>query len=315
MNLDQFRAAEAVVRRFFPPTPLIFAPRLSERLSTEVWLKLDSFTPIRTFKIRGALNKLNALAGAGLTGGVVTASAGNHGLAVARAARLFERPAVVVVPEGANPQKVALIAAEGARVVQHGQDYQAAFEHCLAIGEAEGLTLVHAYDDQHVIAGQGTIALELAHSGVEFDTVLTGIGGGGLISGVAAALKAIKPGVRAIGVQPEGADSMIRSVKAGRIVELDKVQTIADGLGARKPGEHTLAMTEQYVDEIRPIGDDDLWTAMRTLLREERIVAEPAGAAGTAALLRDGAQGLGRVVVLVTGGNIADAVLDRVLQP
>ncbi|MFZ5825179.1 MAG: threonine ammonia-lyase [Bacillota bacterium] len=312
-NLDQFRAAEAVVRRFFPPTPLIYAPRLSERLGTEVWLKLDIFTPIRTFKIRGALNKLNALVNAGVTGGVVTASAGNHGLAVARAARLFGRPAVVVVPEAANPQKVALIAAEGARVVHHGQDYQAAFERCLAIGEAEGLTLVHAYDDPDVIAGQSTIGLELVDSGVDFDTVIMGIGGGGLISGVAAAVKRLKPGVRVIGVQPEGANSMIRSVNAGRIVELDQVQTIADGLGARKPGEHTLAMTQRYVDELRPVGDEDLWIAMRTLLREERIVVEPAGAAGTAALLRDGARGLGRVVILASGANIADAVLEKVM--
>jgi threonine dehydratase len=314
MNLSQFRAAEAVVRRYFPPTPLLFAPRLSERLGTEVWLKLESCTPIRTFKLRGAVNKLQALVEAGVTGGVVTASAGNHGLAVARAARLFGRPATVVVPEGANPQKVALIAAEGARVIHHGQDFQAAFERCVAIGEAEGLTVVHAYDDPHVIAGQGTIGLELAESGVAFDTVLMGVGGGGLISGVSAALKALNPAVRVVGVQPEGADSMMRSVRQGRIVELEKVQTIADGLGARKPGVHTLAMTLQHVDEIRTIGDDDLWVAMRTLLREERIVVEPSGAAGTAALLRDGAAGLGRVVILITGANIADAVLERVLQ-
>ncbi|MFZ5818145.1 MAG: threonine ammonia-lyase [Bacillota bacterium] len=314
MNLDQIRTAEAVVRRFFPPTPLIFAPRLSERFGTEVWLKLDCFTPIRTFKLRGALNKLQALVDGGMAGGVVTASAGNHGLAVARAARLYQRPATVVVPEGANPQKVALIATEGARVVHHGRDYQAAFERCLAIGQAEGLTLVHAYDDPAVIAGQATIGLELAAAGVEFDTVLMGIGGGGLISGVAAGLKLLKPGVRVLGVQPEGADSMIRSVRAGRIVELERVDTIADGLGARKPGEHTLAMTQQYVDELRPIGDADLWAAMRLLLQAERIVAEPAGAAGTAALLRYGAEGLGRVVVLVSGANIADAVLERVMQ-
>lgn len=117
------------MRRYFPPTPLLFAPRLSERVGAEVWLKLDSFTPIRTFKLRGALNKLQALTDAGVTGGVVTASAGNHGLAVARAARLFGRPATVVVPAGANPQKKALIAAEGARVIEQGRDYQAAYLH------------------------------------------------------------------------------------------------------------------------------------------------------------------------------------------
>jgi len=313
VRLEQFRAAESVVRRFFPVTPLIQAPRLSELLGTEVWLKLDSLTPIRTFKIRGALNKLQSLAESGQAGGVMTASAGNHGLAVARAARLFGRPAVVVVPEGANPQKVALITAEGARVVHYGQDYQAAFEHCLAIGQAEGLTLVHAYDDADVIAGQGTIGLELADSGLAFDTVLMGIGGGGLISGVATALKLAMPGVRVIGVQPEGADSMIRSVREGRIVELAKVSTIADGLGARRPGQHTLALTQRYVDQLLPVSDDDLWAAMRTLLRAERIVAEPAGSAGTAALLRHGASGLGRIVIMVTGANIADSVLEQVM--
>lgn len=184
----------------------------------------------------------------------------------------------------------------------------------MAIGEAEGLTLVHAYDDPAVIAGQGTIALELAAANVPFDTVLMGVGGGGLISGVATALKALRPEVRVIGVQPEGADSMIRSVAAGQVVELEQVQTIADGLGARKPGEHTLALTKQHVDELCPVSDDDLWHAMRTLLRDERIVAEPAGAAGTAMLLRRGAQGLGRVLVVVTGANIADSVLEKVLH-
>jgi len=313
LTLQEFRRAERVVRRYFPATPLIGAPRLSERLGTEVYVKLECFTPIRTFKLRGALVKLQALTDAGITGGVITASAGNHGLAVARAAKLFARPAVVCVPDGANPQKKALIAAEGARVVEFGRDYQEAFENCLRIGQAEGLSLVHAYDDPSVIAGQSTVGLELHDSGLAFDTVLTGIGGGGLISGMSAALKELRPGIRVIGVQPEGADSMIRSVAEGRIVELERVGTIADGLGARKPGEYTLAMTTRYVDSLLPVSDDDLLDAMCFLLHEERIVAEPAGAAGTAALLRYGAKGLGRVVVLVSGANVADAVFARIL--
>lgn len=311
-TLPELRAAEAIVRRYFPATPLIEAPRLSARLGTETLLKLDCFTPIRTFKIRGALMKMAALADAGNTAGVVTASAGNHGLAVARAARLFGRPAVVCVPEGANPQKVALIQGEGARVVEGGRDYQAAFENCLRISEAGGLAVVHAYDDPKIIAGQGTVGLELVDAGLPFDTVIMGIGGGGLISGVAAALKQLKPDVRVIGVQPEGADSMIRSVAAGRIVELERVVTIADGLGARKPGEHTLAHTAKYVDQLLRVSDDDLLEALRLLLRAERVVAEPAGAAGVAALLRYGARGLGRVAVLISGANIADAVFDQI---
>ena len=313
LTVEDFRRAEQVVRRFFPATPVVSAPRLSEKVGAPVSLKLECFTPIRTFKIRGALNKVQALVEAGVTGGVITASAGNHGLAVARAAREFGRPATICVPDGANPQKKALIEAEGARVVEHGVDYQAAFENCVRIGQAEGLALVHAYDDPHVIAGQGTVALELADSGLPFDTVIMGIGGGGLIGGVAAALKALKPEVRIIGVQPEGADSMLRSVKAGQIVELEKVATIADGLGARKPGVHTLPLAQQHVDGLLSVSDDDLWDAMRYLLHEERIVAEPAGAAGVAALLRYGARDLGRTVALVSGANIADSVFQRIL--
>lgn len=314
ITLADLRRAEQIVRRHFPSTPFIPAPRLSQRLGTDTYLKLDCFTPVRVFKIRGALVKLQSLVDAGVPGGVITASAGNHGLAVARAARLYGRPAVVCVPDGANPQKVALIQAEGARVVEHGRDYQAAYEHCLRIGQAEGLTIVHAYDDPHVIAGQGTVGLEMAESGILFDTALVSIGGGGLISGVATALKLLLPGVKVIGVQPEGADSMLRSVRAGQIVELERVQTIADGLGARKPGIHTLAHTQRYVDDLWRVSDDDLWAAMRFLAREERIIAEPSGAAGVAALLRYGAQGLGRVAVLISGANIADSVLEKVLS-
>jgi threonine dehydratase len=311
-TVTDLRAAEAVVRRYFPATPLIGAPRLGAHLGTEVLLKLECFTPIRTFKLRGALVKLQSLEVNGITGSVVTASAGNHGLAVARAARLFGRPAVICVPSGANPQKMGLIAAEGARVVEGGVDYQAAFENCLRIAEAESMTVVPAYDDPSVIAGQGTIGLELVDSGVPFDTVIMGIGGGGLISGVAAALKQLQPGIRVIGVQPEGADSMLRSVEAGRIVELERVQTIADGLGARKPGQQTLAHTQRYVDQLLRVSDADLLEAMRFLLREERIVAEPAGAAGVAALLKYGVQDLGRVAVIISGANIADSLFAEI---
>lgn len=314
LPIAEIRRAEAVVRRFFPPTPLIAAPRLSDRLGTPVYLKLDCFTPIRTFKLRGALNKLQWMVEEGIPGGVVTASAGNHGLAVARAARLMGRSAVVCVPQGANPQKKALILAEGARLEEAGADYEAAHRHAEEIAQAEGLTEVHAYDDLQVIAGQGTLGLELADSGLDFDTVLCGVGGGGLISGVATAVKTLRPGVRVIGVEPEGADAMARSLEAGQMVELDRVSTIADGLAARKPGVNTLALTRSYVDEIRRVSDEDLRAAMGLLLQEERVVVEPAGAAGLAALLRTGAQGLGRIVILITGANIADSLFQELVQ-
>jgi threonine dehydratase len=311
-TLTDLRAAEAVVRRYFPVTPLIGAPRLSAHLETEVSLKLECCTPIRTFKLRGALVKMQSLVASGQAQRVATASAGNHGLAVARAARLFGVPAVVCVPAGANPQKIALIAAEGAQVVEGGVDFQAAYENCLRIAAAESMSVIHAYDDPYVIAGQGTIGLELVESGLPFDTVIMGVGGGGLISGVAAALKQLKPGVRVIGVEPEGADALIRSVEAGRVVELERVQTIADGLGARKPGEQTLAHALRYVDQILRVSDEDLRSAMRFLLQEERLVVEPSGAAGVAALLKYGAKELGRVAVIISGANIADSLFAEI---
>lgn len=304
--------ALATVRRYFPPTPVIGAPRLSAAVGADVSFKLETVTPIRVFKLRGALVKLQALADAGVQGGVVTASAGNHGLAVARAARLHGRAAVICVPAGANPQKVALIQGEGARVVAAGADYQAAYENCLRIGEAEGLTLVHAYDDPDVIAGQGTIGVELLEQG-DFDAVVMGIGGGGLIAGVASAVKERNPRVCIVGVEPVGANAMTRSREAGQVTELTQVATFADGLAARRPGDWTFALTQRWVDDLWNVTDPSILDAMAFLLREERQVVEPAGAAAVAGLLRYGAPGK-RVAVVLSGANVADAVLTDVLQ-
>lgn len=315
INMADLRSAEVVVHRFFPPTPVLGAPRLGSQVGAEVLMKMESCTPIRTFKIRGALAKMQALIDAGWAGGVVTASAGNHGLAVARSASLFGRAATVCVPESANPQKIALIQAEGARVVAHGLDYQAAYENCLRIGKVEGLAELHAYDDPQVIAGQGSIGLELIDGGFDFDTIIMGIGGGGLIAGVASAVKMLKPDVQVIGVQPVGADSMIRSVAAGQVLELERVVTIADGLGASKPGVHTLEHTQRLVDQLIRVTDEEIMSACRVLLHEERIVAEPAGAAGVAAMLKLGRAGLAgrRIVVVISGANISDSVYKQIL--
>lgn len=309
-----FQRAEGIVRRFFPPTPTLEARRLSRLLGADIHLKLDCFTPIRTFKLRGALVKMQSLEDIRSEAPVVTASAGNHGLAVARAARLYGRKATVVVPQAANPQKVEAISHEGATVVHHGVDYQAAFEHCLALAHATGAAVVHAYDDPDIISGQGTLGLELPAC----DQFLCGIGGGGLIAGVATTLKTLRagdcPGVQVIGVQPEGADSMAQSLESGRITALTQVKTMADGLGARHPGPWTFELAQRYVDRVLRVSDAALLEAMRVLLREERIVAEPAGVAGLAALLQNPALAKGKVVIGITGANISDEILARVLQ-
>lgn len=308
--------AEPIVRRAFPPTPLLEAPRLSARVGAEVWIKLESTTPIRAFKIRGALVKLEAIPQAR---GVITASAGNHGLAVAWAARAHGKPATVIVPEGANPQKVAAMRAIGARVEAHGADYQAAHEHSLVRAAEHDLVPVHAYDDPWIIAGQGTVARELPPC----DTLIASIGGGGLIAGLSVAWKGARPSGegataqprRLYGVEPTGADAMARSFEAGRLVTLDRVTTIADGLGARRPSPLTLRLARAGVDEVVRVEDADLKEAMRVLLEEERLVSEPAGAACVAALLVRPSLAVGRTVVVLSGANVSDALFAETRAP
>jgi len=302
--------AEAIVRPFFPPTPILYAHRLSRRLGKEIWIKLESATPIRTFKIRGALVKLASLRGK--TKGVITASAGNHGLAVAWAARAFGVPATVVMPERANPQKAEAIVGVGARTIFFGDDYQAALEHSVAIAESAGLTSVHAYDDPWIIAGQGTLARELPQS----DTWVAGIGGGGLVAGLAVGATTV-PGreatvrakARVIGVEPNGADAMHRSIAANKVVELEKVDTLADGLAARRPSALTLRLIQAANVEVVRVDDQAILGAMRVLLEDERLIAEPAGAAALAAIIAQPERAQGKTIVVLSGANISDAHL------
>jgi threonine dehydratase len=308
MNLDAIQRAEPIVRRYFPPTPMLEARRLTKIFSREVRLKLDCFTPIRAFKLRGALVKMDALQKAGAEGGVVTASAGNHGLAVAWAARAFGRPALVVVPENANPQKVEAIESEGAEVIRHGLDYQSAADRSAQIAQDKKWHFVHAYDDSDIITGQGTLGLEIDAS----DLVLAGIGGGGLIAGLSIALKARFPAIKVVGVQPRGADSMARSIEENRIATLSRVDTIADGLGARRPGELTFDVVRKNVDRVLRVSDEDLVKAVELLMREERIIAEPAGVAGLAGLMRYPELAEPRVTLIISGANISDELLFRV---
>ncbi len=306
----EVEAALPVVRRFFPPTPLVFAPRLSQRLGKELWLKLDLVTPVRTFKLRGALHRVHAIQG---PRPVVTASGGNHGLAVAWAARAFRRPATVVVPERVNPRKAEAIAGFGAELVRHGVDYQAAYERSLEIAEAQGAQHVHAYDDPWVIAGQGTVALEL--SDFAPDTIFAGIGGGGLIGGIVAATLGAENAPRIYGAATEGGHSMALSLDAGRIVGLEQVTTVADGLGARRPGRLAFALARQGVREVLLVNDRALFEAARTLLFEESLLGEIAGVAGLAAALAYPDRLGARNVVVLSGANISEAALAEITRP
>ena len=312
---EDIESAANALRRYLPPTPLQYSRAFTDKARCHVYLKIESIQPIRAFKVRGALNKLIHLPEAERAAGVITASAGNHGLGVAFAAATFKVPATVYVPETANPFKVEAIRRLGARVIAAGRNYSGANSEALIAQRESGAVFVHAYDDPNVVAGQGTIATELLADLDDFDTVLVPVGGGGLIAGIACYLKARKPGIRVIGVEPTGADGMYRSLKAGSIVTLDKVTTIADGLAASAPGQLTFELARRYVDHVVLVEDSEMLRAIRLLFEWEHLLAEPAGAAALAALLYHHRPAPNeRVVVILSGGNVTDEVMLRALK-
>jgi threonine dehydratase len=289
---------------------------LSERARCEVHIKLESIQPIRAFKVRGALNRVMRIPADRRAAGVITASAGNHGMGVGYAAATFQLPATVIVPETANRLKVQAIRRLGARVVHAGHNYNAAYEEALRVQAGTGATFVHAYDDPLVVAGQGTIGLEVLADLEDVDTLIVPIGGGGLIGGIALYVKARKPHVRVVGVEPAGADAMHRSLVAGRVVTLERVETIADGLAASAPSELTLDLARRCVDEVVIVQEEEMVEAIRLLFEGEHLLAEPAGAAATAALLHHHQPRSGeKIVVLLSGANVTDEVMLRALKP
>jgi threonine dehydratase len=311
---DVDSAAQAL-RPYLSPTPLQVSRAFTDKARCHVHLKIESIQPIRAFKVRGALNKLIRMPEAQRAAGVITASAGNHGMGVAYAAAVFKVPATVYVPESANPFKVEAIQRLGARVVSAGRNYSGANTEALSAQRDSGATFVHAYDDPDVVAGQGTIARELLADLADFDTVLVPVGGGGLIGGISMYLKSKKPEIKVVGVEPTGADGMHRSLQAGTIVTLERVSTIADGLAASGPGKLTFELARRYVDEVILVEEVEMLRAIRLLFEWEHLLAEPAGAAALAALLYHYRPVPNeKVVVILSGGNVTDEVMLKALK-
>ena len=313
-TLRDIEEAEQRIRKYIPPTPLEPCPALSERLGREVLLKLECFHPIRVFKIRGALNKLLCLGDTELKRGVVTASSGNHGFAIAYAARLFGAKAVICVPQAVNPQKLQAIQQQGAEVVRFGSGYDETYENGLREAHRRGLTFVHAFNDRDVIAGQGTCGLEILRQGPGIDSAVVAIGGGGLISGIAIALKSVS-GISVYGAETRAIPSMYESVAKGRRVQIVPGKTIADGMQASIPGELTFEAVTRYVDKIGLVGDEEIMDAIYELLVDGRVLAEPAGASPLAAIKGPLRSERGeRTVLVVSGGNISMDLLAEVLR-
>ena len=266
-------------------TPLEEAPALSERIGNRVLLKREDLQPVFSFKIRGAYNKMANLTDDQRARGVIAASAGNHAQGVALAANELGCRAVIVMPTTTPELKVDAVRAAGAEVVLAGESYTDSQTRAAELAAERGLTFVHPFDDPDVIAGQGTIAMEILrqHTG-PLDAVFVAIGGGGLISGIATYVKALRPDVRVIGVQTEDSDAMARSVEAGHRVELDNVGLFSDGTAVRLVGERTLALVERYVDEIIRVDTDAVCAAIKDVFTETRAILEPAGALAVAGM-------------------------------
>jgi len=313
-SLRDIEAAESRIRKYIPPTPLEHSPGVSQLLGREVYLKLETFQPIRVFKIRGALNKLLSLGDSARRRGVITASSGNHGFAIAYASRLFGVKAVICVPENVNPQKLSAIGEQGAEIVKSGKGYDEAYAHATSIASKEGLTFIHAFNDKDVIAGQGTCGLEIARQLPDLESVVVGIGGGGLISGVAIAVREALEHSVVYGAETVAIPSMYESLKAGNRVKVVPGKTIADGMQAAIPGELTFAAVRKYVDEVGLITDPELEDAIYDLLTLGRVLAEPAGASPLAAM-KGPLRGVKekRTVLVVSGGNISVDLLTAIL--
>ena len=266
-------------------TPLEFQPNLSARINNRVLLKREDMQPVFSFKLRGAYNKMASLPSDVLQRGVIAASAGNHAQGVALAAQKLKCRAVIVMPTTTPAIKINAVKTRGAEVVLFGDSYSDAYVKALALEQSEKLTFVHPYDDPDVIAGQGTIAMEILNAHPEsIEAIFCCVGGGGLLAGIATYIKAIRPEIKIIGVEAKDAEAMTESLKQGKRVMLDQVGLFADGAAVKQVGEHTFALAQQYVDEMIVVDNDAICAAIKDVFEDTRSILEPAGALATAGL-------------------------------
>src|SRR6056297_696549 len=316
LSLSAVQAAADRVSGVARVTPLEYSHAFSEQTGAAVHLKLENFQRTGSFKIRGAINRIATLSTAEREAGVVTASAGNHAQGVALAATRADVDSTIVMPKHAPISKVKATRRYGGRVVLHGVDYEEAQARAHEIEAAEERTYVHAFDDEAVMAGQGTIGLEILDQQPEVETVVVPIGGGGLISGIATAIKEQKPDARVVGVQAEGAASAAQSLAKGEVHRLDSVDTIADGIATRSVGEKTFEVIEERVDEVVTVSDSEIAVAVTHLLERAKTLVEGAGAVSLAALLSGAIEYEDDEVVVpvLSGGNIDMNTLTTVVM-
>jgi len=308
---DMVEARERI-SRVAVKTPLVESPALSKVFGREIYLKLECFQPIRVFKIRGAYNRISQVS----EKSVVAVSSGNHGMAVAYCARILGKKSTIVLPETAVQEKVNTIVEFGGEALKYGKYHRDREAKARELVRTTGSAFIHPFNDPAVIAGNGTCGLEIIDQLDDFDSVVVPVGGGGLISGIAMAIKMKRPKVRVFGVEPVGAAKMQAAMKAGHPVDLESPSSIADGLIPSSVGDLTFEACKKYVDGLFTVSDDEIVSSMKLLIKEAHIFPEPSGAASTAAILaqRD-VQRLGdKVGVVVSGGNVSLRLLAETLS-
>jgi threonine dehydratase len=314
LTLDKIYHASYVLESVIRQTDIIHAPKICP--DANVYLKTENLQITGSFKVRGAYYKISQLSEAEKAKGVIACSAGNHAQGVALAATKNGIKSLICLPDGAPISKVEATKGYGAEVCLVPGVYDDAYQKARELEQEKGYTFVHPFDDEDVIAGQGTIGLEIIKQMRDVDVVVVPVGGGGLISGVAFALKSLNPNIRVYGVQASGAPSMVQSLEMDEIVCLDKVSTVADGIKVKEPGANTFELVKKYVDGVVTVTDDEVSTAILTLIEQQKLIAEGAGAVSVAAVMFNKIPDIKgkNVVCLVSGGNIDVTILSRVIK-
>ena len=313
LTIDNVYRARNALKGVARKTDVIYAPKLCK--GAEVYLKTENLQITGSFKVRGAYYKMSKLSKEEKARGVVACSAGNHAQGVALAAKENGIKAVICLPDGAPISKVEATKSYGAEVCLVKGVYDDAYQKALELRDEQGYTFLHPFDDEDVIAGQGTIALEILEQLHDVDAIIVPIGGGGLISGIAYTVKTLAPSVKVYGVQASGAPSMANSIADHKIEELSSVSTIADGIAVKRPGTLTYELVEKYVDEVVTVTDDEISAAILALMEQQKLVTEGAGAVAVAAAMFGKVDLQGKKVVCVlSGGNIDVTILSRVIK-
>lgn len=313
LTLDKVYHARHVLKEVVRPTEVISAPKINPKAN--VFLKTENLQITGSFKVRGAYYKISQLSDEEKSHGVIACSAGNHAQGVALAAQKNGIKSVICLPDGAPISKVEATKSYGAEICLVEGVYDDAYNRAIQLRDEKNYTFIHPFDDENVIAGQGTIGLELMDQLPSLDAVVVPVGGGGLISGVAFALKSLNPNIKVYGVQASGAASMVESLAENKIKCLDSVSTIADGIKVKEPGVNTFELCKKYVDEIVTVTDDEVSSAILALIEQHKLIAEGAGAVSVAAVMFDKVPVEGKnVVCLVSGGNIDVTILSRIIK-